>query len=118
MAKPPISLPPSSDAPLQVTLLIGSPNHTPLSVPLFDLQIPASHPPPVHPDEASFHILPEIQHTFRPDQKLPPKPISAIFSAAVLAPWVVLLGLVRVRTLLLHCSGLNLRDSGHRSLSA
>ncbi|KAG5635309.1 hypothetical protein H0H81_011771 [Sphagnurus paluster] len=93
MAKPPLSLPPTSDAPLQVTLLIGSPLHSPLSVALFDLVVPASQPAPVHPDEASFHPLPEIHHTFRPEQKLPPKPISAIFSVLVLSPWVVLLGL-------------------------
>ncbi|RDB30026.1 Dolichyl-diphosphooligosaccharide--protein glycosyltransferase subunit 2 [Hypsizygus marmoreus] len=93
MAKPPLSLPPTTDSPLKVTLLIGSPLHSPLAVSLFDLIVPASQPPPVHPDEASFHLLPEIHHTFRPAQKLPPKAISAIFSAVVLAPWVILLGL-------------------------
>ncbi|KAG6811844.1 hypothetical protein H0H92_005576 [Tricholoma furcatifolium] len=93
MAKPPLSLPPTSDAPLKVTLLIGSPIHSPLRVDLFDLVVPASQPPPVHPDEATFHLLPELHHTFRPDAKLPPRPISLLFSAVVLAPWVVLLGL-------------------------
>ncbi|KAG6822034.1 hypothetical protein H0H87_004588, partial [Tephrocybe sp. NHM501043] len=93
MAKPPLSLPPTSDAPLKVTLLIGSPLHSPLSVPLFELVVPASQPALVHPDEPSFHPLPEIHHTFRPEQKLPPRPISILFSAVVLAPWVVLLGL-------------------------
>jgi oligosaccharyltransferase complex subunit delta (ribophorin II) len=95
MSKPPISLPPTADTPLQVSLLIGSPIHSPLAISLFDLEIPASHPPPVHPDEPSFHPLPEIQHTFRPEQKLPPRPISALFSAVVLAPWFFLLGLVQ-----------------------
>ncbi|KAG5646092.1 hypothetical protein DXG03_004331 [Asterophora parasitica] len=94
LARPPLSLPPtSSNAPLQVSLLIGSSTHSPLALTLFDLVIPASHPAPVHPDEASFHPLPEIHHTFRPEQKLPPRPISVIASAVVLAPWVVLLGL-------------------------
>ncbi|PFH48015.1 hypothetical protein AMATHDRAFT_76926 [Amanita thiersii Skay4041] len=94
MSKPPVSLPPTTaTSPLQVTLLIGSPNHTPLSADLFDLYVPASQPAPVHQDEASFHILPEINHTFRAEQKLPPRPISAVFALFVVAPWVFLLGL-------------------------
>lgn len=96
MARPPLSLPPTSDTPLEVTLLIGSPIYSPLSVSLFDLILPASHPVVQHPDEASFHPLPQIHHTFRPDQKLPPRPISAVFSLLVLAPWFVLLGMVRI----------------------
>jgi len=94
MARPPTSLPPTTASdPLQVTLIIGSFVHSPLKVELFDLFLPASQPAPVHPDEASFHLLPPIHHTFRPDQKLPPRPISAIFAALVLSPWVVLLGM-------------------------
>lgn len=96
MAKPPASLPPSSTTPLKVTLLIGAPSYSPVSVQLPDLIIPASHPAPIHPDEASFHTRPEIHHTFRAEQKLPPKAISAIFAVIVLAPWVVLVGLVRL----------------------
>ena len=95
MSKPPLSLPPTTDAPLKVTLLIGSSLYSPLSIHLFDLVVPRSAPAPIHPDEASFHPLPEIKHTFRPDQKLPPRPISAIFAVLVLSPWVVLLSLVR-----------------------
>ncbi|KAG6885425.1 hypothetical protein C0993_001942 [Termitomyces sp. T159_Od127] len=94
MAKPPVSLPPTSDVPLKVTLLIGSPLHSPLKLELFDLLVPASQALPVHPEEPNFHPLPEIHHTFRPDQKMPPRPISAIFSAVVVAPWAVLLALV------------------------
>ncbi|KIJ99933.1 hypothetical protein K443DRAFT_679613 [Laccaria amethystina LaAM-08-1] len=93
MSKPPLSLPPSTDAPLKVTLLIGSSLYSPLSIDLFDLVVPRSAPAPIHADEASFHLLPEIKHTFRPDQKLPPRPISAIFTVLVLSPWVVLLSL-------------------------
>ncbi|KAG6901596.1 hypothetical protein C0995_010156 [Termitomyces sp. Mi166 len=93
MARPPLSLPPTSDAPLKVTLMIGSPLHSPLKLELFDLVVPASQTPPVHPEEPNFHPLPEIHHTFRPDQKMPPRPISAIFSAVVVAPWAVLLAL-------------------------
>lgn len=94
MAKPPASLPPTSTAPLKVTLIIGSPNYSPVSADLFDLHVPTSHPAPVHPDEPSFHPLPEIHHAFRPEEKLPPRIMSAFFSLLVLAPWVVLLGLV------------------------
>jgi hypothetical protein len=95
MARPPSSLPPTKEAPLQVTLLLGSFKHAPEKIDLFDLHVPASHPPPVHPEEASFHPLPPIAHTFRPEQVLPPKYISAVFAGAVLTPWVVLLALVR-----------------------
>ena len=94
MSKPPLSLPPTTDVPLNVTLVIGSSLYSPLSVHLFDLVVPRSAPAPIHPDEASFHPLPEIKHTFRPDQKLPPRPVSAIFTVLVLFPWVVLLRLV------------------------
>jgi len=69
--------------------------HAPAKYDLFDLYIPASQAPPEHPDEAAFHVLPTIEHTFRPEQKLPPRFISAVFAAAVLSPWVVLIGLVR-----------------------
>ncbi|KAG6896908.1 hypothetical protein C0992_005310 [Termitomyces sp. T32_za158] len=98
MAKPPVSLPPTSDEPLKVTLLIGSPVHSPLKIEFFDLVVPASQALPVHPEEPNFHPLPEIRHTFRPDQKMPPRPISAIFSAVVAAPWAILLALVSVDT--------------------
>ncbi|KAK2464552.1 hypothetical protein APHAL10511_003410 [Amanita phalloides] len=93
MAKPLMSLPPTSTAPLQVTLIIGTREYSPISAHLFDLYVPPSKPGPAHPDEAAFHPLPEIQHTFRPEEKLPPTFISAFFALAVLAPWVVLLGL-------------------------
>ncbi|KAI0070111.1 oligosaccharyl transferase delta subunit [Panus rudis PR-1116 ss-1] len=94
MAKPPASIPPTTaDVPLKVELIIGSFVHSPLKVELFDLFLPASQPAPQHPDEPSFHPLPEIHHTFRPEQKLPPRFISAVFAALVLSPWVVLLGL-------------------------
>ncbi|EMD35454.1 hypothetical protein CERSUDRAFT_157218 [Gelatoporia subvermispora B] len=93
MSKPPASLPPSSTAPLRVSLLLGSFSHAPASYSLFDLLVPPSAPAPTHPDEPSFHARPEIVHTFRPDPALPPRPVSALFSGLVLAPWVVLLGL-------------------------
>ncbi|KAJ6627117.1 oligosaccharyl transferase delta subunit [Mycena sp. CBHHK59/15] len=90
MVKPPSSLPPTGTAPLEVTLIVGSPKHAALKIELFDLIVPASHPPTTHPDEASFHPLPVIEHTFRAEQKVPPKPVSALFAALVFSPWVVL----------------------------
>jgi len=93
MSRPPPSLPPTSKAPLQVTLLLGSFTHAPNKFELFDLYIPASLPPPTHPDEASYHPLPPIAHTFRPDQELPHKIIPAVFTLIVLSPWLLLLGL-------------------------
>jgi oligosaccharyltransferase complex subunit delta (ribophorin II) len=95
MAKPPTSLPPTTaDQPLQATLLLGSHVYGPASHSLFHLVLPASQPAPVSPEEASFHPLPEIVHTFRPEQKLPPKVVSAVFALGVLAPWPVLFLLV------------------------
>ncbi|KAI0654551.1 oligosaccharyl transferase delta subunit [Cubamyces menziesii] len=93
MARPPSSLPPSATDPLKVSLYIGSFVHPPVQYELFDLVVPPSQPPAQHPEEVHFHVRPEIQHTFRPDQKLPPKVISAFFTLLLAAPWVVLLGL-------------------------
>jgi oligosaccharyltransferase complex subunit delta (ribophorin II) len=77
-----------------VSLIIGSFVHSPLKEHLFDLTVPASQPVTPHPEEHTFHPLPPIHHTFNPEQKLPPAFISAVFSALVASPWVVLLGLV------------------------
>jgi hypothetical protein len=94
MARPPSSLPPTTSAPLKVTLVLGSFVHTPTKFELFDLYLPLSHPAPQHPDEPSFHLLPTIEHTFRPDPKLPPRAISAFFAGLVISPWFILIGLV------------------------
>ncbi|KAL1949207.1 hypothetical protein VTO73DRAFT_11013 [Trametes versicolor] len=93
MARPPTSLPPTTTNPLKVSLYLGSFVHAPVQYDLFDLVVPPSLPPAQHTEEASFHLRPEIHHTFRPEQKLPPKIISAFFAALLAAPWVVLLGL-------------------------
>ena len=77
-----------------MTLLIGSALYDPLSIELFDLILPPSLPAPEHPDAASYHPLPEIKHTFRPDHKVPPRFISAVSAALVVTPWVILLSLV------------------------
>lgn len=94
MARPPSSLPPSGDALLQVSLILGSFVHDPLKAHLFDLSIPPSAPPPQHPDEPSFHLRPELHHTFRPEPKLPYAVISLAFTGVVVAPWAVLLFMV------------------------
>ncbi|KAJ7655014.1 oligosaccharyl transferase delta subunit [Mycena polygramma] len=78
MAKPPLSIPPTTSSPLQVTLIIGSPKHSPLKIDLFDLTLPESHPAPQHPDEASFHPAPD---------NLPPIPVSALFTGLAVAPF-------------------------------
>ena len=95
MAKPPSSLPPSGEAPLRVSLLLGSFVHSPAIFDLFDLHVPPSAPAPVHPEGIFYHSRPELAHTFHPDQKLPPRPISALFAALVLTPWAALFVLVR-----------------------
>ena len=96
MGRPPSSLPPTSpDSTLKVSLIVGSFVHKPLTVDLFDLVIPASQPVVPHPEEVHYHPQPAIEHAFRPAQKTPPAFISAVFSVLVLAPWVVLIGLVR-----------------------
>lgn len=95
MARPPSSFPPTSpDSTVKVSLIIGSFVHKPLTVDLFDLIVPASQPIAPHPEEVYYHPQPGIEHTFRPEQKMPQAFISAVFSALVLSPWVVLIGLV------------------------
>lgn len=100
MARPPSALPPTplqgnETAPLSVSLLLGSFEHSPYSLELFDLYLPPSQPAPEHPDEKTFHPQPEIYHTFRPEQKVPSKFVSGLAAIIVAGgPWVVLLGLV------------------------
>ncbi|KAH9027046.1 hypothetical protein EDB84DRAFT_316564 [Lactarius hengduanensis] len=71
------TLPPSGTAPLRVSLLLGSFVHGPAALDLFDLHVPppASESAPVHPDESFYHLRPELAHTFRPEPKLPPRPV-------------------------------------------
>jgi oligosaccharyltransferase complex subunit delta (ribophorin II) len=97
LKKTPLSLPPTPNSnPLKVSLIIGSAKYDPIAVDLFDLVLPKSHPAPEHPLESTFHVLPEIKHTFRPEHKVPPTFISAVFALSVLTPWAVLIALVSV----------------------
>ncbi|KIO24269.1 hypothetical protein M407DRAFT_244508 [Tulasnella calospora MUT 4182] len=95
LRKPPVGLPPTTFDPLHVSLILGSFRHEGAVYDLFDLSLPPSASTPPHPEESSFHVQPEIAHTFRPDQKSPPKFISLVFAGLVLSPWAVLLGLLR-----------------------
>ncbi|KAI4268681.1 MAG: hypothetical protein L6R35_006739, partial [Caloplaca aegaea] len=60
---------------------------TPYKSPAFDLKIELdpSAPPPSVEKPLRYGRLPEIHHTFKADPKSPPKIISLIFTAAVLA---------------------------------
>lgn len=94
MAKPPLSFPPTTSTPLKVSLFIGAPSHSPLKVNLGELVVPPSGVASPHPEESLYHSLPPLAHTFNPEPKLPPRFISATAAAAVVAPWVILLGMV------------------------
>lgn len=96
MSKPPASLPPTpAGGPLQVTLILGSFKYDSAAHKLFELYLPRTQPAAAHPDASAFAPRPPIHHTFRPDPASPPRVVSLVFAAAVLAPWAVLLALVR-----------------------
>ena len=98
MAKPPVSLPPTSASrPLRFTLFLGSFTYSPASIPLFDVYLPEASPPAV---DTSFAPQPEIQHTFRAPQKVPNAVFPLVFSAVALAPWALLAVLVREKSLI------------------
>ncbi|KDQ13352.1 hypothetical protein BOTBODRAFT_160644 [Botryobasidium botryosum FD-172 SS1] len=91
MRRPPPSLPATTEStPLNVSLILGSFNVAPAHIQLFAAYLPASAPVVPHEEEVTFHLQLEIVHTFRPDQKHPPKLISAVFAGVALAPWAVL----------------------------
>ena len=96
MPKTPFSLPstPEGSGPLSVSLLLGHPKYEPLSAKILDLEVPESYASSEHPDEAKFHVMPEIVHTFRPPQKTPPAFVSMLGAALVVSPWVFLIYLV------------------------
>lgn len=94
MSRPPASLPPTTDAPLSVSLILGSFTHSPATVPLFNLKLPASAPVPTHPLAKHYAPQPLIAHKFNPEPSQPPQAISAVFTMVALTPWIVLVGLL------------------------
>jgi hypothetical protein len=73
--------------PLRASLIIGSFGASkPAVVPVFevnvkrDLNVPVDYAPPLR-----YGKLAEIHHQFKPDPKSPPKVVSLVFAAAVLA---------------------------------
>jgi len=95
MRRPPPQLPPTPTAtPLNVSLLLALPPHAPLNLNLLQLQLPLSEPVSVHPEEYLYHPQSEIFHTFRADERVPPRIVSLLGAGAVAAPWAVLLLLV------------------------
>ncbi|KZO94202.1 hypothetical protein CALVIDRAFT_539248 [Calocera viscosa TUFC12733] len=96
MRRPPPQLPPTpTNTPLNVSLLLALPPHAPLNLHLLYLQLPLSEPAPIHPEEHLYHPQPELFHTFRADERVPPRIVSLLGAGAVGAPWLVLLLLVR-----------------------
>ncbi|KAI8819115.1 Dolichyl-diphosphooligosaccharide--protein glycosyltransferase subunit Swp1 [Fimicolochytrium jonesii] len=75
-------------------LYAASRDVTPLAV---DLGVVELQVTPAAKDEESawdiYRALPEIKHQFRPEEKHANPFLSSVFSLAVLAPWVILLGL-------------------------
>ena len=118
MSKPPSSLPPTPNGgPLQVSLILGSFKYTSASYKLFELYLPKTLPAPAHPEEHLYKYRPPIHHTFREAPRLPPKVISLVFAGAVLAPWVVLLGLVSsLRSCLVNVSNSQTSAVSHPTL--
>ncbi|KAF8308258.1 oligosaccharyl transferase delta subunit [Clavulina sp. PMI_390] len=93
--RPPPGIPATSDdTVLTVDLILGSFTRKSSTVPLLKLKLPASMPVAPHPEELLYHAKPLISHTFRGEQKMPPKVISLVFAAVALSPWVVLAGLL------------------------
>jgi oligosaccharyltransferase complex subunit delta (ribophorin II) len=80
--------------PLKASVVIGSfGSAQALNTPVFEVKIEtdANAPPPTYEKPLRYGQQPEIQHTFRPDAKSPPKVISLVFGLAVLATLPVLL---------------------------
>ncbi|KAI4099569.1 MAG: hypothetical protein LQ345_007482 [Seirophora villosa] len=78
---------------LSASLIIASfGSSTPYRSPAFDLKVELdpSAPPPSVEKPLRYGKLPEIHHTFKADPKSPPKIITVVFTAAVLATLVSL----------------------------
>jgi oligosaccharyltransferase complex subunit delta (ribophorin II) len=89
-------------SPLSATLLLSSPGQKPLRYELGTLSLPSDgttrsrrrHDLPPREGEPAFAPLPQITHTFRPDEKVIGFPKAAAGVAALVAPWALLFILV------------------------
>jgi len=77
-----------------VDLILGSFTRTSSTISLLKLKLPPSLPVAPHPEESLYHPKPPIYHTFREEQRMPPKVLSLLFVAITLSPWGVLFLLV------------------------
>ena len=87
----------SSTGPLHASLIIASFGSTkPYNGKAFDLaiELDSGSPLPASEKPLRYGKLPEIHHVFKSDPKSPPKIITLVFSAAVIAALPVLLGAV------------------------
>ncbi|OZJ05748.1 hypothetical protein BZG36_01287 [Bifiguratus adelaidae] len=80
------------------SLILGSFSHAPIRYELGKVTLPASSRTKKQAIDSSFTHQPfgpkpEIQHLFRQGEKMPPKIVSLIGTGAVLAPWILLLGM-------------------------
>ncbi|KAL9069123.1 MAG: hypothetical protein Q9161_005770 [Pseudevernia consocians] len=85
----------SSTGPLHASLIIASFGSTkPYNGKAFDLaiELDSGSPLPASEKPLRYGKLPEIHHVFKSDPKSPPKIITLVFSAAVIAALPVLLG--------------------------
>ena len=87
-----------SPKPLDATLIIASfGSSLPYNRHVFDLSVKLdpNAPLPTAEKPLRYGKLPEIHHTFKTDPKSPPKIITLVFTAAVIAALPLMLGTVR-----------------------
>ena len=87
----------SSTGPLDASLVIASfGSSKPYNGKAFDLSVELDSSSPVHTAKTPLRYgkLPEIHHIFKADPKSPPKVITLVFAAAVIAALPILLGAV------------------------
>jgi len=86
--RPPPGIPATSeDTILSVDLILGSFTRTSSTISLLKLKLPPSLPVVPHPEESLYHPKPPIYHTFREEQRMPPKVLSLLFVAIAFSPW-------------------------------
>ncbi|KXN64544.1 hypothetical protein CONCODRAFT_80951 [Conidiobolus coronatus NRRL 28638] len=81
-----------SDTNFNIYLLVrGNNQKDTIKYKLASLSLPESKKKLDTEKKSEFGPLPLIHHTFRPDEKVPLKALSLVFSGLVLAPWALLL---------------------------